>query len=120
MTATARIVGTNPLGEQLLRLSLARGSTSGNDLEGERRYAVAEVGQLQVLEYDVGQVAIGGPRQWRFGGSDQRIRCLITRATVEPDSASAFHVPGRPPEEVAVGPDAAYLPQFPARERHGK
>ncbi len=42
-------------------------------LEGELRHAVAEVGERQALEHDIGEAAIGGRERGAFLRDDERI-----------------------------------------------
>ena len=53
------------------------------DLEGELGNAVAEVGQGQALEHDVGDAAVGGRIAGAFLGLDQAVGKLVGAALVE-------------------------------------
>ncbi|CAO4134848.1 hypothetical protein OFEAOIEE_LOCUS2585 [Methylorubrum extorquens] len=81
---------------------LARQPGDGADhLEGELRNAVAEGGERQPLEHDVGKSAIGRRVVRTFLGDDQRIGCLRPRAGMNAP------IERRQVEFAAIGPDPA-------------
>jgi hypothetical protein len=90
----------------------------GDHLEVQRRDAIEEVAQFQILEHDIGQAAPGGAALAAFGGGDERIDRLVSPARVEPHRAAGLEVARLPAQQVAVGPDPAQPGNRPAGERH--
>ena len=72
-----------------------------HDLEGQLRDAVAEAGERQAFEDDVGDATIGGCRGRALLGGDQAVGCLVLGPLVDA-IGDAGEV-----EFLAVGPDAA-------------
>ena len=90
----------------------------GDDLERQRRNAVAEIGELQPLEHRIGTAAIRRCRG--IGGSDQRIGRLVLTAQMKPEVRRGFPVARRAPQQLALCPDAADALDRARRQQHRK
>ncbi len=86
----------------------------GFDLEAERGNAIAEIGELQRLEYAIGQAAKG-----RCVGTFVRQNCgiglLITMAGVEPEFSAGLEVASATAQQIAVGPNPPDIADWSAR-----
>ena len=89
----------------------------GKDLEGQGGDAIAEIGQLQILEHDIGHVAEGRAIGAPVGG-DQRIDRLVAMAAIEPQRAARLQIARRAAQQVTVRPDAPHIADRPAGQRH--
>ncbi len=83
-------------------------------LEGKLRDAVAEVGERQALEHDVGETAVGRRIAGAFPGFDQGVGELRVGAQVEAVGE------GCKVELGAVGPHAPEARDLALAERHGE
>ena len=78
---------------------LARPDRPPEHLDIDRRRAVAEGREVEVLEDEIGEAAIG--RRVALYGADERVRCLVRAAEIGANGQPA-HI-----QRLAVGPDAS-------------
>ena len=92
---------------------------SREHFEADRRYAVAEIFQRQILEHGIGAAAIGRTSR-TDAGSHQRIGQLVGMAVMNAQHPSGLEVACRTAQQIAIRPDTAHAVDRPARQRHGE